>query len=248
MNSENAHWFGFKKVSENEKAEKVKSVFDGVASKYDVMNDFMSMGIHRIWKNDFVSKLPAKPGDVLLDVAGGTGDIGFRFLKANPKTKVIFCDINENMLKCGKAKAYDHGILKGVDWVVGNAEAIPLPDNAVEFYTIAFGLRNVTHIDKALEEACRVLKPGGQFFCLEFSHVQIDILQKIYDQYSFKVLPFLGKLVANDADSYRYLAESIRKFPKAKDLEDKMRAAGFEHVSHELYSQGIAAVHQGWKI
>lgn len=248
MKTKPSHFFGFEPVTADEKTAKVKSVFDGVASKYDIMNDIMSMGVHRLWKNDFVKKIKASSGQTLLDVAGGTGDIGFRFSKANPECKVIFCDINESMLKQGKAKAYDQGKLKGLDWVVGNAESIPLPDNSVDYYTIAFGLRNVTNIDLALQEAFRVLKPGGRYLCLEFSHLKSTSLQKLYDQYSFFFLPFMGSLIAQDADSYRYLAESIRQFPKAKELVVRIEKVGFQHVTYDLYSAGIAAVHSGWKI
>lgn len=245
---EDNHWFGFEKVSAAEKTERVKGVFNNVAKKYDLMNDIMSLGIHRLWKNNLMNQMRAKAGDVLLDVAGGTGDIGFRFIRDYPDSKVIFCDLNENMLRVGRDRAYDKGMLKGLEWVVGNAESIPLPSNSVDFYTIAFGFRNVTHREVALKEALRVLKPGGRFFCLEFSHLSLPVLQKLYDQYSFHLLPLMGKIFASDAESYQYLAESIRQFPRADDLKKLIEEAGFYSVTYELHMQGIAALHKGWKV
>ena len=254
-NEETTH-FGFKDVREEEKQSLVRGVFDSVAEKYDLMNDVMSGGLHRIWKNDFIRDLRPEPGMHLLDVAGGTGDIAFRFLKAaNKRTeeednpaKVTICDINQNMLVAGRARALDEGIFDPIDWVTGNAEMLPLPDCSVDAYTIAFGIRNVTHIDVALKEAHRVLKPGGRFMCLEFSKVDLPLLKKIYDIYSFKLIPHFGELISGDKDSYQYLVESIRKFPSQEKFKQMIDDAGFKRTSYRNLSGGIVAIHSGWRI
>ena len=256
MKNDGKTHFGFKDVNEAEKQSLVRGVFDSVADKYDIMNDVMSGGLHRVWKNDLVRDLRPKPGMHLLDVAGGTGDIAFRFLKAaNSKSeektisaKVTVCDINTNMLSAGRDRAIDQGIFDPIDWVTGNAEMLPLPDNSVDAYTIAFGIRNVTHIDKALEEAHRVLKPGGRFMCLEFSKVDLPVLKKIYDVYSFKLIPHFGEMITGDKDSYQYLVESIRKFPTQEKFEKMIKTAGFKKTSYRNLSGGIVAIHSGYRI
>jgi demethylmenaquinone methyltransferase/2-methoxy-6-polyprenyl-1,4-benzoquinol methylase len=242
--------FGFRTVAEDEKQGLVRGVFDAVAPKYDLMNDLMSAGIHRLWKAALIDWLAPRAGQHIIDVAGGTGDIAFRMRERMGETAepVTICDINAEMLNAGRDRALDQGRLEGIRWVCGNAEALPFPDMSFDAYTIAFGLRNVTHIDKALSEARRVLKPGGRMFCLEFSKVIVPVLDQIYDTYSFRVLPWLGELVAGDAEAYRYLAESIRRFPAQKELEVRMRAAGLAQVKHRNLSGGIAAIHSGWRI
>ena len=240
-------WFGFKPVDPREKAGLVRQVFDSVAERYDLMNDLMSGGIHRLWKAALIEMIRPAPGMALLDVAGGTGDIAFRFLKAGGGS-VLVCDINESMLRVGRDRAINNGILSGVDWTTGDAMALPVANRAVDAYTIAFGLRNVTDIDAALQEAHRVLKPGGRFFVLEFSHVIIPGLREAYDAYSFSVLPKVGKLVAGDEAAYRYLVESIRKFPDQDALVRRIAAAGFGQVRVRNLSGGIAAIHSGWRL
>ena len=211
------------------------------------MNDLMSGGIHRLWKSSLIDQLRPRAGMHLLDVAGGTGDIAGRFVDAGGG-RVTVCDINQAMVSVGRNRAIDRNKQRGIDWVVGDAEALPLPDDSVEAYTIAFGLRNVTRIDAALAEAHRVLRPGGRFLCLEFSHVESPLLRDLYDRFSFGVLPTLGRLVADDADSYRYLVESIRRFPTQADLAARMEAVGFERVSFRNLTRGIAAIHDGWRL
>jgi demethylmenaquinone methyltransferase / 2-methoxy-6-polyprenyl-1,4-benzoquinol methylase len=248
--------FGFQDVEEAEKQSLVRGVFDSVAEKYDIMNDVMSGGLHRLWKNDFISDLRPTPNMHLLDVAGGTGDIAFRFLKAaggrtsdgDSPAKVTICDINHNMLKAGRNRALDQGIFDPIDWVTGNAEMLPMPDRSVDAYTIAFGIRNVTHIDVALKEAYRVLKPGGRFMCLEFSKVDLPLLKQIYDVYSFKIIPHFGEMVTGDKDSYQYLVESIRKFPSQEKFKKMIEEAGFKKTSYRNLSGGIVAIHSGWRI
>jgi len=239
--------FGFKSVNENEKASLVRGVFDSVASRYDVMNDLMSAGLHRMWKNELVAMLSPSAGQKILDVAGGTGDIAFR-INEKADCSVTICDINWQMLREGKNRATDRNLREGLAWVCGDAESLPIPDASQDAYTIAFGIRNVTHIDKAIAEAHRVLKSGGRFMCLEFSHLPITPLQKLYDAYSFAAIPLIGKMVTGDADSYQYLVESIRKFPKQDDFATMIRAAGFEDVTYRNLSQGVVAIHSGWKI
>ncbi|CAO2629211.1 2-methoxy-6-polyprenyl-1,4-benzoquinol methylase, mitochondrial [Lemmus lemmus] len=206
--------FGFETVSEEEKGGKVYQVFESVAKKYDVMNDMMSLGIHRAWKDLLIRKMHPLPGTQLLDVAGGTGDIAFRFLRyVQAQHQSTVCDINREMLKVGKQKAVDQGHTAGLAWVLGDAEELPFDDDKFDVYTIAFGIRNVTHIDRALQEAHRVLKPGGRFLCLEFSQVNDPLISRLYDLYSFQVIPVIGEVIAGDWKSYQYLVESIRKFP-----------------------------------
>jgi len=241
-------WFGYKKVKPDEKTRMVENVFDSVASRYDLMNDLMSGGIHRLWKNRFVQLMHPQARRTLLDVAGGTGDIAFRYRKmAGENAKITVFDLNREMLKVGKDRALDRGYLKGFEWVAGNAESLPFESRKFHAYSIAFGLRNVTHIDDALSEAFRVLKPGGQFFCLEFSHVKNAALRKAYDAWSFNVIPKIGETVAKDRDSYQYLVESIRQFPKQAELKERMEEAGFEKVRVINLSGGIAAIHIGNK-
>ncbi|KAK7933419.1 hypothetical protein WMY93_004315 [Mugilogobius chulae] len=275
--------FGFETVLEEEKAQKVYQVFENVAQKYDVMNDAMSLGIHRLWKDVLLHAMNPQPGARLLDVAGGTGDIAFRFLKyiesqeekmrrreakimqtpswqdistsyageqdAVPQeSKAVVCDINKEMLKVGKQKADSMGITTGLSWVVGDAEELPFGDNEFDIYTIAFGIRNVTHIEQALQEAQRVLKPGGRFMCLEFSKVSNPLLSKIYDAYSFQVIPVLGEVIAGDWKSYQYLVESIRKFPDQEEFKDMIDDAGFYCVRYHNLTGGIVALHSGFKL
>jgi demethylmenaquinone methyltransferase / 2-methoxy-6-polyprenyl-1,4-benzoquinol methylase len=241
--------FGFRRVASDDKARLVRRVFDSVAQRYDLMNDLMSGGIHRLWKAYLIDRLNPRPGQRLLDVAGGTGDIGLRFLdRAGIDASAIVCDINPAMIERGRDRAIDRGRLAEIDWLVGDAERLPIADSAVDAYTIAFGLRNVTRIDAALAEARRVLKPGGRFLCLEFSHVAIPPLARAYDAYSFAVLPRLGQLVAGDREAYQYLVESIRKFPAQAELAQRMAAAGFEQVTFRNLTGGIAALHSGWRL
>ena len=241
--------FGERAVTPDEKTGLVRGVFDSVADKYDIMNDLMSGGLHRLWKDSFVRRIRPKTHYKYLDVAGGTGDIAFRLRKrTGPKSDITVCDLNENMLSVGRDRAIDKGWLQSFEWVTGNAEDLPFPDNNFDIYTIAFGLRNVTRIDKALAEAHRVLKPGGRFYCLEFSHVRDPFLAKIYDLYSYNLIPKIGKTIAKDEDSYQYLVESIRKFPKQKNLVERLENAGFTKASFENLSGGIVAIHQGFKV
>ena len=239
--------FGFRTVREDEKASLVREVFDGVASRYDLMNYLMSAGIHRLWKSSMIDWLHPRPGMTLLDVGGGTGDIAFRF-RAKGGGPVTVCDINKEMLAVGRDRAVNKNILEGIDWVCGDAEKLPFPDRSVDAYTIAFCLRNVTHIDAALAEARRVLKPGGRFLCLEFSKVVVPVMDKLYDEYSFKLLPWIGQFVAGNREAYQYLVESIRNFPPQEELATRMRAAGLEQVKYRNLSGGIAALHSGWRL
>jgi len=237
--------FGFKTVDEKEKAQHVRGVFDSVASKYDVMNDLMSMGLHRVWKAYTVQLANLKEGDQVLDIAGGTGDLSMAFAKKVGVTgRVVHTDINEAMLTTGRDRLLDHGL--ALPTLVCDAEKLPFPDNHFHVVSVAFGLRNMTHKDVALREMCRVLKPGGKLLVLEFSKVAKP-LEKAYDWYSFKVLPQLGKLVAGDADSYRYLAESIRMHPSQEDLKTLMKNSGFGHVDFHNLSAGVVALHMGIK-
>ena len=241
--------FGYRRVRREEKARLVKDVFDRVVERYDLMNDLMSGGIHRLWKAELIDHLAPRPGQLLLDVAGGTGDIAERFLRrAGAGARVVVCDISERMVRRGRDRAIDAGRLAGIDWLAGDAERLPIKSASVDAYTIAFGLRNVTDITLALREARRVLKPGGRFLCLEFSPVDAPFLRQAYDLYSFVVLPGLGQLVAGDRDAYRYLAESIRRFPRQEALARLMREAGFEQVRFRNLTGGIAALHSGWRL
>jgi demethylmenaquinone methyltransferase/2-methoxy-6-polyprenyl-1,4-benzoquinol methylase len=239
--------FGFKNVREDEKAGLVRSVFDSVAPRYDLMNDLMSLGVHRLWKAAFIERLKPRPSMRLLDVGGGTGDIAFRFLDAGGRT-VTVCDINKEMLAVGRDRAIDRGHLKGLTWACGDAERLPFPDASFDAFTIAFCIRNVTRIPAALEEARRVLKPGGRFLCLEFSKVVLPVLDKLYDTYSFQVLPALGQAVAGDREAYQYLVESIRRFPDQEEFSWMIEEAGLERVGHENLTGGIAAIHSGWRL
>lgn len=249
--------FGFRDVREDEKARLVRGVFDSVADRYDLMNDLMSAGVHRVWKSAFIDRLNPQPGEVLLDVAGGTGDIAIAFLKradnrpraaSQPPSRAIVADINAEMLRAGASRAAALDFGDRLARVCGDAEHLPFPDQSVDAYTIAFGIRNVTHIDRALAEARRVLKPGGRFQCLEFSHLATEGLQKLYDAYSFNVIPWLGEKVAGDRASYQYLVESIRRFPKQERFAAMIRGAGFQRVGVENLSAGIAAIHAGRRI
>lgn len=241
-----AGWFGYRAVDPAEKTGLVRQVFESVAPSYDLMNDLMSMGIHRLWKRRLVSMVQPKASEAIIDVAGGTGDIAFLMHGKAPDAAITVCDINPAMLEVGKGRAIDRGILKGIRFVEGNAEKLPFKANSQDVYTISFGLRNVTDIDAALRDAYRVLKPGGRFFCLEFSKVALP-LRPAYDLYSFALLPLMGKYVANDEASYRYLAESIRQFPAQDDLAARLREAGFSSARYTNFSGGICAVHQGVK-
>lgn len=240
--------FGFKEVELAQKAPLVKGVFDNVASKYDIMNDVMSFGVHRLWKDKFISMLNPQKNKKLLDVAGGTGDIAFRFLKSAQGGQVTVADINHNMLCEGYKNAVNKNILHNIEWLCADAQNMPIPDNIYDYYTIAFGIRNVTDINNALSEAYRVLKPGGKFLCLEFSKVENPMLEKIYDFYSFNIIPKMGKLIASDSESYQYLVESIRKFPKQDEFLQMIKNAGFVKAKYINLSGGAVAIHSGWKI
>lgn len=249
MQNAEKNWFGEKQVAPDEKTKLVRGVFDSVAPSYDVMNDLMSGGLHRLWKDHLVRKIRPRAGMRFLDVAGGTGDIAFRIRKKVGKgSQITLCDINAEMLAVGRDRAIDKGMGDDFEWITGNAESLPIPDNSVDVYTIAFGLRNVTHIDDALSEALRVLKPGGRFYCLEFSKVHEPLLARIYDAYSYKLIPKIGKIVAKDEESYQYLVESIRKFPSQKELLRRMETAGFRQCRYENLTFGVVAIHIGVKI
>ncbi|XP_018558256.1 2-methoxy-6-polyprenyl-1,4-benzoquinol methylase, mitochondrial [Lates calcarifer] len=275
--------FGFETVPEAEKAKRVYKVFENVAQKYDIMNDAMSLGIHRLWKDSLLHVMNPQPGAQLLDVAGGTGDIAFRFLEyvrsqqerqrrrsarsmqtpswkdisnnysteeeeRPQESKAVVCDINKEMLKVGKQKGDSMGISAGLSWVVGDAEELPFDDDQFDIYTIAFGIRNVTHIDQALQEALRVLKPGGRFLCLEFSKVTNPVLARLYDAYSFQMIPVLGEVIAGDWKSYQYLVESIRKFPDQEAFKHMIEDAGFYCVQYYSFTGGVVAIHSGFKL
>jgi demethylmenaquinone methyltransferase/2-methoxy-6-polyprenyl-1,4-benzoquinol methylase len=247
MKNKESLWFGEKPVEPDEKTALVRGVFDSVARRYDLMNDLMSGGMHRVWKDRFVRMIRPRPNWTYLDVAGGTGDIAFRLRKkAGPEARITVCDLNESMLSVGRDRALDRGYGE-LEWVTGNAETLPFPDSTFDVYTIAFGLRNVTRIDTALAEAFRVLRPGGRFFCLEFSRVTDPILAKLYDRFSMSVIPRLGSIVAKDRQSYQYLVESIRKFPHQNELAERVANVGFQGVDCIDFSGGIAAVHSGLK-
>jgi len=239
--------FGFRRVARGEKAGMVRAVFDSVAPRYDLMNDLMSLGVHRVWKRIFVTTLDPRPRDTLLDLAGGTGDISFGWL-AKGGGPVLLSDINPSMLAVAQDRAMQRSVVGEMSLLVADAECLPLPDRSVERVSIAFGLRNCTDKPAVLREARRVLKPGGRFCCLEFSRVQVAVLQPLYDAWSFRVLPRLGRMVAHDADSYQYLAESIRTFPDQAKLAAMMADAGFARVSVQNLSGGITAIHSGWRL
>lgn len=258
--------FGFKEVHEEQKSQMVGNVFTKVASNYDIMNDLMSGGLHRLWKDRLVSKLNPFPGMKHLDVAGGTGDVAFRILEAinsvnrraiedtleedlQEETQVYVCDINPNMLNVGKKRAQERGLgdQGSLIWVEGDAEKLNFEDGSMDGYTIAFGIRNVTHIEKVLAEAYRVLKKGGRFLCLELSHVEAPVFKQLYDSYSFSVIPVLGELVAGDRDSYQYLVESVRRFPPQEVFASMIADAGFQKVEYENLVGGVVAIHSGLK-
>ena len=245
---ENTTHFGFETILEKDKSEKVQGVFSSVASKYDVMNDVMSLGIHRAWKDAMMDWLAPIRGQALLDVAGGTGDISFRFLKRASGANATVLDLTESMLEEGRKRAKNVGISGQLKWVVGDAMALPFEDDSFDVYTISFGIRNVTDPQKALSEAYRVLKPGGRIMVLEFSHIPNDLLQWFYDKYSFNVIPRLGQIIASDRRSYQYLVESIRKFPKQDSFMKLVNAAGFENTKFRNLTMGVACLHSGWKI
>jgi demethylmenaquinone methyltransferase / 2-methoxy-6-polyprenyl-1,4-benzoquinol methylase len=244
--------FGFRDVALDDKQALVNSVFHSVASRYDLMNDLMSAGLHRVWKDIMVNTLDPPKSErafALLDVAGGTGDIAFRAAKAaGSGFHATVCDINADMLRVGHERAARQHLDDRVSFVEGNAEALAFPDRAFDGYTIAFGIRNVPRIDRALSEAFRVLKPGSRFLCLEFSTVDVPGLDRLYELFSFRVIPPLGRAVTGDAESYRYLVESIRKFPKPAAFADLIRAAGFSRVNWQSLSGGIVALHSGWRL
>ena len=244
-----ARSFGFDQVAPEDKADRVGDVFRRVAPRYDLMNDLMSGGIHRLWKAALLDWLAPRRGMHLLDLAGGTGDIAMRFLqRLDGEGRVTLADINEAMLGVGRDRALDAGWLSEIDWLAADAMALPFADRSFDAVTIAFGIRNVTRIDRALAEARRVLRPGGRFLCLEFSKVVLPVLGQLYDTYSFNVVPLLGRYVARDEASYRYLVESIRKFPDQPSFATLMKGAGLEQVRYRNLSGGIAAIHSGWRL
>lgn len=241
--------FGYQEVPVDEKASRVADVFHSVAARYDVMNDLMSFGVHRIWKRLTLERAGVRPGQRVLDIAGGTGDLTLKFSRqVGPRGQVILADINESMLRVGRDKLLDHGVGGNVEYVQANAECLPFPDNSFDCITIAFGLRNVTDKDAALRSMARVLKPGGRLLVLEFSKPDNPLLSRAYDDYSFHLLPKMGQWVAGDADSYRYLAESIRMHPDQETLKDMMEAAGLERVEYTNLTGGIVALHRGIKL
>ena len=246
--------FGSRRVPEGEKNLLIRALFDSVAPRYDLMNDLMSGGIHRWWKAEMVAWLKPRPGQVLLDVAGGTGDIALRALprlaaeQIAPVRSIVVCDASEGMLEVGRARALDQGILAGIEWVCADAERLPVADQSADLYTIAFGLRNVTRIDAALAEARRALKPGGRFLCLEFTPEIAPLLQPLYDLYSFHIVPLLGRIVTGDREAYAYLVESIRRFPRQNELCDMVARAGLGQVRFRNLTGGVAALHSAWRL
>lgn len=243
--------YGFRDVVAGEKQPLVDAVFHKVAERYDLMNDLMSGGLHRLWKDGMVAWLnpPRRPGWRVLDVAGGTGDVAFRIVEASSRNAhATVLDINGSMLGVGRERAEKLGLSGSTDFVEANAEELPFEDDGFDAYTIAFGIRNVPRIETALSEAFRVLKPGGRFLCLEFSEVDMPLLDKVYEAWSFNAIPRIGQMVTGDGEPYSYLVESIRKFPNQCDFADMIRRAGFERVDFRNYAGGIAALHSGWKL
>jgi demethylmenaquinone methyltransferase/2-methoxy-6-polyprenyl-1,4-benzoquinol methylase len=240
--------FGFETINEKEKAGRVQGVFNSVASKYDVMNDVMSLGVHRIWKDMMMDWLAPRSDQKLLDVAGGTGDIAFRFLKRSGFGHATVLDLTSSMLTEGQNRAEAEQMVNQIDWVVGDAMHLPFEDNVFDVYTISFGIRNVTRPQEALEEAYRVLKPGGRIMVLEFSQIPVPLGQWFYDRYSFNFIPKMGEIITNDRHSYQYLVESIRKFPDQETFLRMIKSAGFENAKYRNLSLGIACLHSGWKI
>lgn len=247
-NNDKTTHFGRDTIPEDEKAGRVQGVFNSVASKYDIMNDVMSVGIHRVWKDAMMDWLAPRPGQRLLDVAGGTGDISFRFLKRAGHGHATVLDLTEPMLVEGRKRAEAADMADSLNWVAGDAMSLPFPDSSFDVYTISFGIRNVTRPQQALNEAFRVLRPGGRLMVLEFSQLPNEGLQKLYDLYSFTVIPRMGQMIAGDRDSYQYLVESIRNFPDQDTFLSMVRQAGFENAKYRNLSMGIAALHSGWKI
>ncbi len=249
MNDEKTTHFGYQNVPVHEKTKRVRHVFDSVSDQYDLMNDLMSLGIHRLWKRVAIGLSNIRESNQVLDLAGGTGDLTALYARrVGPQGGVVLADINASMLRAGRDRLIDKGVVSNVRYAQVNAEALPFESNHFDCVTIGFGLRNVTDKDSALRSMLRVLKPGGRVIILEFSHPQGKLINKAYDLYSFKILPFLGKVIANDAESYRYLAESIRMHPKQEELKQMMEAAGFERCEYFNLTQGIVAVHRGYKL
>jgi demethylmenaquinone methyltransferase/2-methoxy-6-polyprenyl-1,4-benzoquinol methylase len=248
MGDKDTTHFGFKEVETDAKAGMVAEVFHSVAARYDLMNDLMSAGIHRVWKRFTIELSGVRSGHAVLDIAGGTGDLAARFADiVGPGGRVVLADINDSMLKVGRDKLLDHGRMDNLEFVQADAQSLPFPDDSFDCVTIAFGLRNVTDKDAALRSMLRVLKPGGRLLVLEFSKPANPLLSKAYDAYSFRVLPLMGRLVANDADSYQYLAESIRMHPDQETLKDMMEDAGFTHCEYHNMTGGVVALHKGVK-
>lgn len=245
MSEENRSFFGFRAVGKEERTRLIRGVFSSVAGKYDLMNDLMSLGLHRLWKKRMIECLALAPGHEYLDVAGGTGDISMQAVRASARATI--CDLSPEMIAEGKKKAIDANVLHGINWVCGNAERLPFRDASFDRVGIAFGIRNVTNILPALSEFYRVLKPGGKFVCLEFSTVRHELLKDIYDAYSFNVIPAMGKMVTGDRDSYQYLVESIRKFPPPEEFERMIKQAGFANTAFESLNFGVVALHRGEK-
>jgi demethylmenaquinone methyltransferase/2-methoxy-6-polyprenyl-1,4-benzoquinol methylase len=245
--------FGYQEVRPEDKPALVRDLFARVAWRYDLMNDLMSAGVHRLWKAALIDWLAPRPDLRLLDVAGGTGDVAFRVLRRVERSgagtpRIIVCDVNPAMLQVGRDRAIDANRLDAIEWVCADAEALPLPDRSVDAYTIAFGIRNVTRVDRALAEARRILVPGGRFLCLEFAPAPSAVLRRAYDLYSFSVVPWLGEHVAGDQAAYRYLVESIRRFPDQATFAQMIEQAGLERVRHRDLSGGIAVIHSAWRL
>ncbi len=247
MSDDTTH-FGFEKVKTTDKARRVADVFHSVAAKYDIMNDLMSGGVHRIWKRFTIEMSAARPKQKILDIAGGTGDLSYQFSRiVGPEGLVVLADINDSMLSVGRDRLTNRGVAGNIEYCQADAQYLPFPDNTFDCITIAFGLRNVTDKDLALRSMFRVLKPGGRLLILEFSKPTNPVMEKMYDQYSFKILPFMGKVITNDADSYRYLAESIRMHPDQKTLLSMLEDAGFSDCEYHNMTSGVVALHKGLK-